>query len=348
MAPRFCPTLLLMLTAVLIVPPGDTGARPLVAAYTVTDLGTLGGATSRAYAVNEQGHVAGSADTSVLDAGGEPIRHAFLWRDGRMMELGTPAAGNSEAYGLNDRDDVVGRRDWGAFLWRHNGAAIKLQPGSDPIFLRSFIRANAINNSGQIVGFGDVNGSPVGFVLPRGQPHHYRQTDGTVVAINRRGEMAGLEQDDNLNSSPVTWKLSGGRVYRTRRLAPWMQSSTNRANSLNNHGLIVGELDGFAHLWRPLGSTRLGTLPGFSSSYASSINDAGEVVGVAYSGYDDGYPIGHGFLWGPNSEMVDLNSVLPSNSGWILTGAAAINNHGQIVGTGLHNGIRRAFLLTPR
>src|SRR3712207_9335136 len=61
------------------------------------------------------------------------------------------------------------------------------------------------------------------------------------------------------------------------------------------------------------------------------------------------------FLWadangngaGDAGEMRDLNTVLPVNSGWILTDATGINDRGQIVGHGLFNGQTRAFLLTP-
>jgi len=46
--------------------------------------------------------------------------------------------------------------------------------------------------------------------------------------------------------------------------------------------------------------------------------------------------------------MTDLNSLLPSGSGWDLLDAAAINNAGDIVGTGINpDGVEHAFLLTP-
>jgi probable HAF family extracellular repeat protein len=45
--------------------------------------------------------------------------------------------------------------------------------------------------------------------------------------------------------------------------------------------------------------------------------------------------------------MADLNSLIPAGSGWVLTGANAINNRGQIVGSGVLNGQTQAFLLTP-
>ena len=46
-----------------------------------------------------------------------------------------------------------------------------------------------------------------------------------------------------------------------------------------------------------------------------------------------------------NGTMTDLNSLLPPDSGWILISANAINNNGQIVGVGLHNGATHAFLV---
>jgi probable HAF family extracellular repeat protein len=55
---------------------------------------------------------------------------------------------------------------------------------------------------------------------------------------------------------------------------------------------------------------------------------------------------GFAFLWSRET-MVDLNSFLPTNSGWVLYGATGINDLGQIVGDGTHNGLNRAFLLTP-
>jgi probable HAF family extracellular repeat protein len=45
--------------------------------------------------------------------------------------------------------------------------------------------------------------------------------------------------------------------------------------------------------------------------------------------------------------LTDLNDFLPPDSGWTLIGASAINDQGQIVGYGQHNGQTRAFLLTP-
>jgi len=45
--------------------------------------------------------------------------------------------------------------------------------------------------------------------------------------------------------------------------------------------------------------------------------------------------------------MQDLNDLLSPNSGWVLHVALGINDFGQIVGWGEHNGQTLGFLLTP-
>ena len=55
----------------------------------------------------------------------------------------------------------------------------------------------------------------------------------------------------------------------------------------------------------------------------------------------------HAFLWHAGSRMRDLNDLIDPRSGWVLTVGTAINDLGQIAGNGVHNGLRRAFLLNP-
>jgi hypothetical protein len=45
--------------------------------------------------------------------------------------------------------------------------------------------------------------------------------------------------------------------------------------------------------------------------------------------------------------MRDLNALIPRSLGWELHQAVGINDAGQIVGTGVVRGRRRAFRLTP-
>jgi probable HAF family extracellular repeat protein len=95
--------------------------------------------------------------------------------------------------------------------------------------------------------------------------------------------------------------------------------------------------------------TDLGTLPGYTNwSGANSINNEGEVVGLssAASGCSDLTAI-HAFLYSGGA-MLDLNSLIATNSDWDLIVANGINDNGQIVGYGYNpSGQIDAYLLTP-
>ncbi len=81
-----------------------------------------------------------------------------------------------------------------------------------------------------------------------------------------------------------------------------------------------------------------------AGSSASGINNKGQVVG--YSTTPGGAQ--HAFLYA-DARMLDLNTLIDTNSGWTLQLASAINDNGQIVGRGaMPSSSLRAFLLTPR
>jgi probable HAF family extracellular repeat protein len=73
----------------------------------MTYLGTLGGAYSTAYAINDMGMVVGDSETA---AGQE---HAFLYSGGTMYDLNTlisPLSGWTLTYadGINDQGQIIG------------------------------------------------------------------------------------------------------------------------------------------------------------------------------------------------------------------------------------------------
>ncbi|HTI69001.1 MAG TPA: hypothetical protein VMF06_03500 [Candidatus Limnocylindria bacterium] len=122
------------------------------------------------------------------------------------------------------------------------------------------------------------------------------------------------------------------------------------AYSVNSQGWVVGDMSlggppkalKHAFIYRGQELEDLGTLSGGTHSSAIEINDAGQVIGVSTVAGGST----RAFLW-ENNALTDLNSMLPENSGWVLTNAAAINRYGQIVGQGLFQGVAHAFLLSP-
>ncbi|MEQ8963705.1 MAG: PEP-CTERM sorting domain-containing protein, partial [Coleofasciculus sp. C2-GNP5-27] len=75
----------------------------------------------------------------------------------------------------------------------------------------------------------------------------------------------------------------------------------------------------------------------------NGLNNSAHVVGYAY--VLDSSRIAP-FLW-ENGVMIDLNSLIPADSGWELFIANDINDVGQITGIGLMNGTARPVLLNP-
>lgn len=69
----------------------------------ITDLGTLGGHFSYAYAIANDGRIVGAAALS-----NEYTQHAAMWIGGAPHDLGTLGGTASQAYAMNQAGDVVG------------------------------------------------------------------------------------------------------------------------------------------------------------------------------------------------------------------------------------------------
>jgi probable HAF family extracellular repeat protein len=202
--------------AVVAVSDGNTGnvvAGVWPVGGPVTRLGTLGGATSTARAINERGEVAGAGRT----AAGE--EHAFLWRGGRMTDLGTlggawstPAAppGGPSTDPLNERGHVTGTSqtvtgEEHAFLWR----------GGEMVDLGTLGGARsmgmALNDRGQVVGRSQTSsGVWHAFVWQCGRMVDLGAVAGDATSmptdINDRGQVVGWV-DDVPGGRAVMWTV---------------------------------------------------------------------------------------------------------------------------------------------
>jgi hypothetical protein len=127
------------------------------------------------------------------------------------------------------------------------------------------------------------------------------------------------------------------------------------AHALNAGGQIVGDALQGANLtnavvvWPNTLSpfTHLSDLPGADESRANSINNAGLIVGASNSTNDLYVNPGHALYWDNTNGLLDLNNLIPANSGWTLLTANAISDAGLIVGAGNLNGTLHGYLLAP-
>lgn len=299
-------------------------------------------AHSAAYGINNRGQVVGSSGSfGAIFMSGLVFSRGFLYQNGRLRQL-TQRNSSFEPCAINDKGWIVGMDDYRGFLYE-NGRLTRLGTLSRvPVGNRS--TARAVNASGQIVGWSTVNAGTSG--PPYG-------------AIDRLVKRQGKWVEETVRRVPTRpffthaclWRVSG-KVARQRDLGTLPGWVNSYAYGINDRGEVTGSVSDAtgrpygvntdsraqAFLWRAGKMVSLGALPGCRSSEAFGLNDAGAVVGT--SG-------GRAFLW-ENGRMLDLSVLIPANSGWVLTEARAINNRGQIAGTGRFHGTPRAFLLKPR
>lgn len=136
---------------------------------TMTDLGTLsGGVTSIANAINTSGIIVGQSDGSNTSG----HWHAVKWdTTEKIKDLGVLKGGTySIAFAINDSNVVVGYANTSnnaphAIVWTSSGGMKDLNSLIAANSGWTLINANAINNVGQITGYGSIGGYNHAFVL---------------------------------------------------------------------------------------------------------------------------------------------------------------------------------------
>ena len=315
----------------------DEGATPKM-----QDLDTLGGNESHAAGINDSGQVVGYSYTS------DGAQHGFLY-DGTngMQDLNNliPAGSGwtiTSASAFN-ADGKIAASGYG-----NTPPDPSICPGSwvGPAYGDAFVLTPATTATYEVQDLGHLGG-------------YYSR----AASINDSGQVVGVSF-----TSPCIWD-DNAFLYDDESASPQMQRLVpGKATGINHYGQVVGyaqtlingsclNLDCWhAFLYDESASPQvqdIGTLKGSDyprgvfGSIAQGINDSGQVVGN--SGTIDGAQ--HGFLYDASAatpKMIDLNTLIPADSGWTIRDASAINSKGKIAATGYKDGVgTHALLLTP-
>ena len=304
------------------------------------------GYRSFAYALNSQGVVVGE---STLDTSGNIGQtRPVMWNNSNEAEeLWADQNFGGKALGINDAGFVIGRYG--------SGSGIP-QPGSGIPDGGGFIWDPTTRSFADL---GDLGGQRV-----------------EATGINDLGQVVGSSENFESDPRAFIWNATGGMLD-----LGTLGGNTSRGTAINAIGQVIGYstlANGSQHpfIWDATNGMRdLGTLDsqGDVQSFAFAVNDGAEVVGVEFGsgGFiwdaalgirsignivpsdinNFGQVVGgigmDALFWEQDAGLRNLQDLIPSGSGWDLSGANAINDAGQIVGVGFFNDQIRGFLMTP-
>jgi probable HAF family extracellular repeat protein len=287
--------------------------------------------------INDSGEIVGD-----ISPGGSA--KAFLFIGGTLTTFAPDTISSSVAYAVNKSGQIAG---FGgpfstAFIFNPDGTFTQLGTLGGPSS-----EAFGINDLGHVVGTSATTGGffPHGFLYTGGPLIGLGTLGGhtsAAISINNSDQIAGYS--DTFGGGRHAFLYSNGTLQDLQTLG----GPESQASAINNSGIVVGTSDinggsaTHAFLYVNGAMTDLGTLG--TNSYATSINANGDIVG--YSDITASPTTTHAFLYRAGA-LTDLNTLIDPASGWTLQTAAAINNAGQITGTGTLNGTIQAYLLTP-
>src|SRR5580693_4803330 len=352
--------------------------------YTIQDLGTLPNFPScTATAISQSGNVTGYC----TPAGGSILlgtnTRGFIYSNGKMTDLGQATSAVALVpTGVNDAGLVVGGYVDINLLKGVSLAPFIYQNGS--IQQYTGIPPNCgpfgLNNAGQSAATQVLAGGFNFFVESQafeltagsgamGLPP-VKASQGVAFGISSAnnwiaGASAAVASSVVGLITPTLWHNG---VAQTLPAVPGFNDAT--ATGVNQSGMATGmgftfnfseiqdgNATGHALLFNNGAVTDLGTLPGDKTSAGVGINNSGSIVGFSTSQPPDislftagllepALSNSHAFVYA-NGTMIDLTRQLPNGTGWQLSSASAINDAGQIAGTGIIKQQQHAFLLTP-
>ncbi len=329
-----------------------TAVVPEPPRFSLRSLGTLGGRTSEALAVNVHGEVVG--DAALADGS----THAFLWSHGHMRDLGVLSdAKFSSAQDINDKGQIVGvsgifNGPRTAVLWRGGEIhSLGTLPGGQISI------ALAINGAGDVVGVSQSENGNRAVLWRGGEIRDLGTLPGGTFslarAVNDAGVVVGQSDAPDGSIHAVRWR--GGKIedlgnIKTRS---GKQASTI-AYAVDDEGLVVGygTTDGgaLAAFWTGPTPGPVAALTGYDLAELLAVNDQRIAVGDATdSSQKRQIAVIVDLRRVPKAvpALFDLNTLVTNGAGWTIETASDVNHGWQVAAVGVLNGNRQAVVLQP-
>ena len=291
------------------------------------------------YSVIELPFIPKVIGSSGVVAGITELHHAVLWsRKSGVEELSVPEGFNyTEPVAITktgavliDAFDAKGHKR-GAFAWVDH--SLMALAGNQTW-------ARGVDAAGTIVGEWVPEGRTATDAVywKDSVPHSLGLCCGGMLkGVNEQGDMIGDTYDDRGHYHAFSWSPTSGQ----RIIDP--ADAYSSAVAINSAGHILLQVGSEAYFDDTRQLQHLDLSKKFYNS-VQAMNDCDVVVG-AYGPDSEHY---RAFLWSQTQGFRDLDSFVSSASGWELQSAAAIDNRGEIVGSGALRGDDRGFLLIPK
>jgi len=210
------------------------------------DLGTLGGADSMAFYINQRGDITGQSFINDIpnETTGIPTVHPFFWSNGRMQDLGTLGGRSGSPNALNNRGQVAGTsklagdQSFHPFLW-DRGTLRDLGT-----FGGSNGEASWLNDEGAVVGYATFPGDTRwdAFLWRRGVMTDLGNLGcaSKAVGINSGNQVVGASRlADCATRHAFLWE--NGKIYDLNDLIPADSGlELVETQAINDAGVITG------------------------------------------------------------------------------------------------------------